>query len=565
MKGSNTNMKKSISVLVSSVILLSCVCPSFDVIALERYSANEENKCEISRRETELFDEFDGDTLNFENWLIADKSWGGNNGGLVPENVSVSDGTLKLEGHGNLYTGDIMGHNKSLGGKRTGAGIATRDYFSSGRYEIVAKVAPVQGACSAVWTFMYEENDEEISNHEIDIEIPTANATHSEPCFECARFNTYVTETKDNSQFMDLPSAVDDNKFHKYRFDWHTGSEKEEKRVDFFVDDVLICTSKKYVPTNASRLWIGIWFPCAQDKDHDGVCETGWTGTADFDTAVYEIDSVKITPFLEEGDTVQNESVPKRGWAPDSFPEDTEKENYEHIKNESFSNGNENWKLEGDAAIEDGKGLLSSGDKTDTIKQVIDVLPKTTYTFSVDVESEGPEAVVGVRKLNGEGCESVTVTNKGRTYVYYTTGDSVSQVEVFVQVLRYQNSKGKVYIDNASFKGGKITSDPVVTDETYITDVTDVTEPVNETSVTETTDVTDVSYLTDITDVTTEIPDKIKGDLDSDGTVNANDMNLLVSYLLSYTKEYDINTYDVNEDMTINVLDLIELKTILIK
>ncbi len=524
-------MKKKICVLTSCAMLLSGALYSLSAAALERYSADSENNCEISRRETELFDEFDGDSLDTENWLIADKSWGGNNGGLVPENVSVSNGTLKLEGHGNLYEGDIMGHNKSLGGKRTGAGIATRDYFSSGRYEITAKVAPVQGACSAVWTFMYEENDEEISNHEIDIEIPTANDTHKDPCFECARFNTYVTETKDNSQFMDLPEAVDDNEFHKYRFDWHTGSETEEKRVDFYVDDVFICTSKKYVPTNASRLWIGLWFPCAQDKDKDGVCETGWTGTANFDTAVYEIDSVRITPFLEEGDTVQNESVPKRGWAPDSFPEDTLKESYEHIKNADFANGEEHWKLEGDAAIKDGKGVLSSGDKTDTIKQVIDVEPKTTYTFSVDIETEGPEAVVGVRKLNGEENESVKVIKKDRTYVYYTTGDSVSQIEVYVQVLRYQNAKGNVYIDNVSFKGGKLdpgSDDPAETDE----------NPGNN--------------------------EKLRGDVNKDGIVNVNDLSVLISFLLSEETEYDPVSYDVNEDSCINIIDLIELKKIIL-
>ena len=75
----------------------------------------------------------------------------------VRENVSVSSGTLKLEGHGNLYTGDVQGCNKNLpGGIRTGAAIATRDYYASGCYEVVAKVAPVFGACSAIWTLEYE-------------------------------------------------------------------------------------------------------------------------------------------------------------------------------------------------------------------------------------------------------------------------------------------------------------------------------------------------------------------------------------------------------------------------
>lgn len=480
-------MKKVIGIITSGVLFLSGLLYSFNASASDRYSADLGNVCEVSRRNQELYDDFNGDKVDSSNWLIVDKSWGGNNGGLVPENVSVSGGTLKLEGHGNLYTGDIKGHNKSLGGKRTGAGIATRDYFASGSYEVIAKVAPVRGACSAIWTFMYEDNEYEITNHEIDIEMPTANSTHSEPSFECARFNTYITETKDNSQFMDLPYAVDDNNFHKYRFDWHTGSETESKRVDFFVDDIYICTSTRYVPTNASRLWIGLWFPCAQDKDHDGICETGWTGTADFDTAVFEIDSVRITPFLESGDTVQNESVPKSGWAPDSFPEDNTKENYEHVINGDFASGIYNWTLEGDAEIRNGTGILTSGSRTDTIKQIVNVVPKMTYTLSADFIINGPQAVLGVRKLNGCDNESVDVNSNGKAYVYYTPGEGVYQVEIYMQVLRYQNISGNALVDNVSFNAGRI--EPLSDETTYVSE-TVVTDDSSET--------TSVSYITDI-------------------------------------------------------------------
>lgn len=86
-----------------------------------------------------FYDDFNGTTLDTSKWLIADKSWGGNNGGVVPENVSVSNGTLKLEGHGNKYKGNVKGHNQPTG-IRTGAAIATRNYYSSGSYEVVAKL-----------------------------------------------------------------------------------------------------------------------------------------------------------------------------------------------------------------------------------------------------------------------------------------------------------------------------------------------------------------------------------------------------------------------------------------
>ena len=154
-----------------------------------------------------LYDDFSGDSLDSSKWVVAEKSWGGNNGGVVPQNVSVSGGTLKLEGHGNLYKGDVPSYaNLTKGGVRTGAAIASREYYSSGSYEVRAKVAPVLGACSAIWTFEYEEyypgDPEYIAsgatgqystvNHEIDIEMPTANGTHRTPSFEAARFNTYT-------------------------------------------------------------------------------------------------------------------------------------------------------------------------------------------------------------------------------------------------------------------------------------------------------------------------------------------------------------------------------------
>lgn len=102
---------------------------------------------------------------------------------------------------------------------------------------------PVLGACSAIWTFEYEEYDKDseeyknfpdqtgklaIVNHEIDIELPTANADFDTPTFRAARFNTYEMENRSKSHFQTLPEAVDDGQWHTYRFDWHTGDANEQ-------------------------------------------------------------------------------------------------------------------------------------------------------------------------------------------------------------------------------------------------------------------------------------------------------------------------------------------------
>lgn len=421
--------------------------------------------------QTEAFyDDFSGDSLDGGKWLVAEKMWGGWNGGVVPANVSVSDGTLKLEGHGNLYTGDVQGCNKNLpGGIRTGAAIATRNYYASGSYEVVAKVAPELGACSAIWTFEYEEYEKgskeyanypdqtgayAVVNHEIDIELPTANADFDTPTFHAARFNTYEMENRSQPHFQTLPKAMDDGQWHTYRFDWHTGDADEQARVDFYVDGEKLYTSYKHIPTNASRLWIGIWFPASIDSDKDGYGDTGWTGTADFDTTVFEIDSVRITPYCEAGDTVGNETYAKDGWAADSFPEDIEAEKYEHVVNGNFSAGKEGWSISGDADVADGRGVLNTGSATRTLAQKIAVQPNMTYTLKANIVTDGTRVTLGARKANGSANTCETYTASGEKYITFTTEKSCREMEVYAQVERYQEGS-PAYVDNISVISGR--------------------------------------------------------------------------------------------------------------
>lgn len=456
-------VKKLVSTILACMMIMTISAPQ--VVAAEKpQNINQAGQTEA------FFDDFSGDALDTGKWLVAEKMWGGWNGGVVPENVSVSNGTLKLEGHGNLYTGDVQGCNKNLpGGIRTGAAIATRDYYASGRYEVVAKVAPVLGACSTIWTFEYEEYDKDseeyknypdqtgklaIVNHEIDIELPTANADFDTPTFHAARFNTYEMENRSKSHFQTLPESVDDGQWHTYRFDWHTGDANEQPRVDFYVDGQLLYTSYEHIPTHASRLWLGIWFPASKDSDGDGFGDTGWTGTADFDTTVFEIDSVRITPYCEAGDTVGNETYPKDGWAADSFPEDIEAERYEHIRNGDFSAGAESWTASGGAEVSDGRGILRTGSATHTLSQSIAVQPNMTYTLKADIVSDGTRVTLGVRKANGSANTHEIYTDSGEKLLTFTTGKSCREMEVYVQVERYQDG-APAYVDNISVISGK--------------------------------------------------------------------------------------------------------------
>lgn len=270
-----------------------------------------------------FFEDFNGSSLDTANWLVAKRQWGGANanGGVVPENVKVQNGKLVLEAHGDLYTGPVKGVNKDgttrADGKRVGAAIATNAYYGSGSYEISMKVAPRLGVCSAVWTFHYQEvepgdpqyqgsGDYYVVNHEIDIEIPgRTGPTHTNIGFDKALLNTWTGENEGEytTGYTNLGKFVDDNQFHTYRFDWHTGGNGETKRVDFYLDGVFLRSATADVPDIAGRLWLGAWFP------------NGWTGTPNFDTDTFEIDWVRITPFDEPGDRFLPETYPNDGWA----------------------------------------------------------------------------------------------------------------------------------------------------------------------------------------------------------------------------------------------------------
>lgn len=90
-----------------------------------------------------FYDDFSSGTLDPDKWLVAYKNWGGKvtengekvdyNGGVIPQNVSVQNEKLVLTGNGNLYQGDLKGVNKDgsqrADGKRTGAAIATKEYY----------------------------------------------------------------------------------------------------------------------------------------------------------------------------------------------------------------------------------------------------------------------------------------------------------------------------------------------------------------------------------------------------------------------------------------------------
>ena len=276
-----------------------------------------------------LYDDFSSGFADPDKWYAAHKNWGGEidlegeggqnyNGGVVKENLYVKNSVLQCEAHGSLYEGDVLGITKGgeprRDGKRAGACIVSKDYFASGRYEMRAKVAPAKGVCCTMWTFEYEEHypgEDDYSgsgaysviNHEIDIEMPGRpqdDGKYENVGYDYALCNTWIGEKGDEytASHMKLPKRQDDGEFHHYRFDWHAGNKSGtvKPRVEFYFDGVLVKINYNFIPFKAGRFWVGAWFP------------RGWAGTPNFDTSVFEVDWIKITPYFEENDAPQNET-----------------------------------------------------------------------------------------------------------------------------------------------------------------------------------------------------------------------------------------------------------------
>ena len=172
--------------------------------------------------------------------------WGYNNNGVVAENVTF-DGDIAI-----LTTNPY---------DRVGAALKSKDYYSEGSFEIVAKTNVTNGACIAFWTYYYyDDEDPDISNtnHEIDFELYGTNNII---------YSTYLREHTDQTH---INSKVDyniaDNEYHTYRFDWYKG-----EKVEFYIDGVLVAVITDNIPTHEMRVWIGVWCPAwSIEKDADG-------------------------------------------------------------------------------------------------------------------------------------------------------------------------------------------------------------------------------------------------------------------------------------------------------
>lgn len=308
-----------------------------------------------------FFDDFSDGTLSPEKWLVSAKAWGGDNGGVAPENVllvpDMDEGepiiALRLEAHGDQYSGELEHNGRKT---RVGAAIATRTYHASARYEVRARIAPEYGTCTAFWPFHYidyrmgeaahwhEPNPRR--NTEIDWEFPTdlAGSDTGNFSFKKARTNSWGGQfggeggehkgrkilTDETGAALDLAQEALDGRYHTFTIEWRSGSDMGDESISrtdvgsvrWLLDGRIVDElhdvefGQGNVPFRAARFWLGTWFPAA---GYAG--DVGWTGNPEFDTTAAHIAWVRITPFDQPRDRWVDETVPNLAWAgPDEYP-----------------------------------------------------------------------------------------------------------------------------------------------------------------------------------------------------------------------------------------------------
>jgi hypothetical protein len=283
-----------------------------------------------------------GTTLNSSKWLVCQKQWGGSNQGVVPENLELNCGYMRFHGHGTSYTGTVTGED-GVTVTQVGSAIATKEYFASGRYDIVAKLAP-GGVVSAFWPYHYIEDATyqfdfpdgwaTVQNTEIDWEFPAnirCNAGISGSAIIDANCNTYGSKC-DGTNIVNSPGAYDPSStgyswresitavtgadassgYHTYTIIWHSGDAGAgvAPSVEWLIDNVSIVKESRahYVPYRAARLWIGVWYG-----------KQCWSGSQAYSDTYMDVKSVSITPYNEANDRYESESDPFVGYLSSAF------------------------------------------------------------------------------------------------------------------------------------------------------------------------------------------------------------------------------------------------------
>jgi hypothetical protein len=319
-------------------------------------------------------------TVDGRHWYLPRRKWGDGNHGVSPENVRVvrdrvglqEQNVLECEAHGDHYDGPVRGH----GGRsdRVGAMIVSRDFFASGRFEVVMKIGSTAahpggptdprkpaGTVPAIWTYAYryvEVPREQmyrfsatmplynplmrcyggpINEYWSEIDFPEFSKAGR---FDRPMYNTFCQNRHESREF-DLATA--DGQYHTYVTEWRTrlmpiADVTDEQVVErdglWWVQDKGIAF-ERYLGNPLKRLGKDQYAVFAGDRvDHWvdgrkvgentrfvpsmaaqltlGIWLPTWAGTAPWKTSGVRFASVKVWQYDDAGDVrnVLTENVP---------------------------------------------------------------------------------------------------------------------------------------------------------------------------------------------------------------------------------------------------------------
>ena len=312
-----------------------------------------------------------------EKWYTLRKKWGTGNNGVTPTNVWIGsdmvNGTrqnvLICEAHGDQYSGPVTGSGGQA--TRVGGVIATKQFFASGRYEVVMKVgradgegAPAQpkGAVPAIWTYAYRwaevpaekqtvfNADAPLFNPNLKVSGSPATEYWSEidfpelgnnGDFTKGGYNVFCQNRYEWKTFAVPP--IMDGKYHTYDMEWRTGLKPLTNVTDAQVIEYngFWWLQNKTIPISSYRgnplkrlgannyaAYTGVTVqnrvdgiavgrntnnvPCMASQLTMGVWLPGWGGPAPWQTMQVSFGLVKIWQYDDPGDVrgILTEDVP---------------------------------------------------------------------------------------------------------------------------------------------------------------------------------------------------------------------------------------------------------------
>lgn len=310
-------------------------------------------------------------TLDPKRWYLPRKKWGQDNHGVSPENVRIERDlvageekhVLVCQANGDLYDGPVTGHE----GKRTRVGgiVVTRDFFASGRFEMVMKIGGAEkrgggpedpmrpkGAVPAVWTYGYRHVSvpkegmdlfhpseplynphmkaygEGVNEYWSELDFPEFGKGGD---FDKALYNTFLQNKHQPRTFGVKPMI--DGEYHTLTTEWRTklvpiagvtDAQVAEKHGFHWVQDRTIPFNRyfgnplkrlgkdRYAVYSGDRAVhyldgqkVGenpTFVPAMAAQLNLGVWLPGWGGPAPWRQATVSFASVKVWQFGDEGD-----------------------------------------------------------------------------------------------------------------------------------------------------------------------------------------------------------------------------------------------------------------------